>query len=113
LSEESSSAGKVRPGVAIRLIHHPGRSPAGSRPSTPTPAALRDVTAAYCALVQQAGRSDDDEPGESAGGNLAIELLAAGQAEDLPNPRRSGCFPYDGPDGRRRRRTPPSTAAWR
>jgi epsilon-lactone hydrolase len=56
-------------------------------PEHPHPAALQDVTTAYRALVEQAG---DAEPivvsGESAGGNLAIELLIADKAEGLTMP---------------------------
>jgi monoterpene epsilon-lactone hydrolase len=56
-------------------------------PEHPYPAALQDVTTAYRALVEQA---DDAEPivvsGESAGGNLAIELLIADKAEGLAMP---------------------------
>ncbi|HEX3514529.1 MAG TPA: alpha/beta hydrolase [Trebonia sp.] len=56
-------------------------------PEHPYPAALQDVTAAYRALVEQAGGADDVVvSGESAGGNLAIELLIAGKAEDLAMP---------------------------
>lgn len=56
-------------------------------PEHPYPAALRDVTAAYRALAEQAGSLDDVVvSGESAGGNLAIELLVAGKAERLPMP---------------------------
>jgi epsilon-lactone hydrolase len=48
-------------------------------PEYPYPAALQDVTAAYRALVEQAGGADHIVvSGESAGGNLAIELLIAG-----------------------------------
>jgi monoterpene epsilon-lactone hydrolase len=49
-------------------------------PEHPYPAALQDVTAAYRALLEQT-----DQPivvtGESAGGNLAIELLIAGKPD--------------------------------
>ncbi|HEY0719338.1 MAG TPA: alpha/beta hydrolase [Streptosporangiaceae bacterium] len=56
-------------------------------PEHPYPAALQDVTAAYRALTGQAGRADQIVvSGESAGGNLAIELLITGQAEGLPMP---------------------------
>ena len=56
-------------------------------PEHPYPAALQDVTAAYRALVEQAGGADHVVvSGESAGGNLAIELLIAGKAEGLPMP---------------------------
>jgi methylenetetrahydrofolate reductase (NADPH) len=58
-------------------------------PEHPYPAALQDVTAAYRALVEQASGADRVVvSGESAGGNLAIELLIAGKAEDLPVPAR-------------------------
>jgi acetyl esterase/lipase len=56
-------------------------------PEHPYPAALDDVTAAYRALAEQAGSSDPIVvSGESAGGNLAIELLIAGKAESLTMP---------------------------
>jgi monoterpene epsilon-lactone hydrolase len=56
-------------------------------PEHPYPAALDDVTAAYRALLEQAGNADHIVvSGESAGGNLAIELLIAGKAEDLTMP---------------------------
>ena len=56
-------------------------------PEHPYPAALQDVTAAYRALVEQAGSADHIVvSGESAGGNLAIELLIAGKAEGLTMP---------------------------
>jgi acetyl esterase/lipase len=56
-------------------------------PEHPYPAALQDVTAAYSALAGQAGRAGHlVVSGESAGGNLAIELLIARQKEGLPMP---------------------------
>jgi acetyl esterase/lipase len=56
-------------------------------PEHPYPAALQDVTAAYRALVEQAADGDHVVvSGESAGGNLAIELLIAGKADDLTMP---------------------------
>jgi len=56
-------------------------------PEHPYPAALQDVTDAYRALVEQAGGADCIVvSGESAGGNLAIELLVAGKAECLTMP---------------------------
>jgi len=56
-------------------------------PEHPYPAALQDVTAAYRALAGQAGSAGRIVvSGESAGGNLAIELLIAGQAEGLTMP---------------------------
>jgi acetyl esterase/lipase len=56
-------------------------------PERPYPAALQDVTAAYRALAEQAADGDHVVvSGESAGGNLAIELLIAGKAEDLTMP---------------------------
>jgi epsilon-lactone hydrolase len=56
-------------------------------PEHPYPAALQDVTAAYRALVDQAGAADRIVvSGESAGGNLAVELLVAGKAEGLTMP---------------------------
>ncbi|TVY98995.1 alpha/beta hydrolase [Trebonia kvetii] len=56
-------------------------------PEHPYPAALQDVTAAYRALAEQAGSAGRIVvSGESAGGNLAIELLIAGKAEGLTMP---------------------------
>jgi acetyl esterase/lipase len=55
-------------------------------PEHPYPAALQDVTAAYRALAGQAGAGHIVVSGESAGGNLAIELLIAGKAEGLMMP---------------------------
>jgi epsilon-lactone hydrolase len=56
-------------------------------PEHPYPAALQDVTAAYRALLEQADSADHVVvSGESAGGNLAIELLIAGKAQDLTMP---------------------------
>ena len=56
-------------------------------PEHPYPAALQDVTAAYRALAGQAGSADHFVvSGESAGGNLAIELLIAGKAQGLTMP---------------------------
>jgi len=56
-------------------------------PEHPYPAALQDVTAAYRALAGQAGSAGHIVvSGESAGGNLAIELLIAGKAEGLTMP---------------------------
>jgi epsilon-lactone hydrolase len=56
-------------------------------PEHPYPAALQDVTAAYRALLEQVGSADHIVvSGESAGGNLAVELLIAGKAEGLTMP---------------------------
>jgi acetyl esterase/lipase len=56
-------------------------------PEHPYPAALQDVTAAYRALAGQAGSAGRlVVSGESAGGNLAVELLLAGKKEDLTMP---------------------------
>jgi epsilon-lactone hydrolase len=60
-------------------------------PEHPYPAALQDITAAYRALLDQAGGAGDGAgdivvSGESAGGNLALELLIAGNGEDLTMP---------------------------
>jgi acetyl esterase/lipase len=56
-------------------------------PEHPYPAALQDITAAYNALLEQAGAPDHIVvSGESAGGNLAIELLISGKAEGLTMP---------------------------
>ena len=62
-------------------------------PEHPYPAALQDVTAAYRALLKQAGSADHIVvSGESAGGNLAIELLIAGKAEGLTMPAAALLF---------------------
>jgi monoterpene epsilon-lactone hydrolase len=56
-------------------------------PEHPYPAALYDVTAAYRALLEQAGSADHIVvSGESSGGNLAIELLIAVKADGLTMP---------------------------
>jgi acetyl esterase/lipase len=56
-------------------------------PEHPYPAALQDVTAAYRALAGPAGSPGHIVvSGESAGGNLATELLIAGKAEGLTMP---------------------------
>jgi len=62
-------------------------------PEHPYPAALQDVTAAYRALVEQADSADHIVvSGESAGGNLAIELLIAGKKEGLIMPAAALLF---------------------
>jgi len=62
-------------------------------PENPYPAAVADVTAAYRALLEQTGGADRVVvSGESAGGNLAIELLIAGKAEGLPMPAAAILF---------------------
>jgi monoterpene epsilon-lactone hydrolase len=62
-------------------------------PEHPYPAAVQDVTAAYRALVEQAGSADHVVvSGESAGGNLAIELLIAGKKEGLTMPAAALLF---------------------
>ena len=56
-------------------------------PEHPYPAALHDVMAAYRALVEQSGSADHVVvSGESAGGNLALELLIAEKAKGLTMP---------------------------
>jgi epsilon-lactone hydrolase len=56
-------------------------------PEHPYPAGLQDVTAAYRALLEQAGSAAHVVlSGESAGGNLAVELLIAGKAQGLTMP---------------------------
>jgi epsilon-lactone hydrolase len=56
-------------------------------PEHPYPAALEDVTAAYRALTGQPGSTDTVVvSGESAGGNLAVELLLAAKAQSLTMP---------------------------
>jgi monoterpene epsilon-lactone hydrolase len=56
-------------------------------PEHPYPAARQDVTAAYQALLEQVGGAGQIVvSGESAGGNLAVELLIAGKARGLTMP---------------------------
>jgi acetyl esterase/lipase len=62
-------------------------------PEAPYPAAIHDVTAAYRALLEELGGADGVVvTGESAGGNLAIELLVAGKAEALSMPAAVAVF---------------------
>jgi monoterpene epsilon-lactone hydrolase len=62
-------------------------------PENPYPAAVQDATAAYRALVEQTGGADRIVvSGESAGGNLAIELLIAARAEGLARPAAAVVF---------------------
>jgi epsilon-lactone hydrolase len=62
-------------------------------PEHPYPAALQDVTAVYQALLEQLG---DAAPivvsGESAGGNLAVELLISGLSVGLTMPAAAVLF---------------------
>lgn len=55
-------------------------------PEHPYPAALRDVTTAYRALLDRTVADRVVVSGESAGGNLAVELLVAGLADGLTMP---------------------------
>ncbi|MGI3781067.1 MAG: alpha/beta hydrolase [Janthinobacterium lividum] len=56
-------------------------------PEAPFPAAVDDVTAAYGALTDQLGDSSRIiVSGESAGGNLAVELLIASRASGVALP---------------------------
>jgi len=62
-------------------------------PEYPYPAALQDATAAYRALLEQVEGPDRViVSGESAGGNLAVELLIAGKSEALPMPAAALLF---------------------
>ncbi len=84
-----SAAGSV--GLASSLARKTGMRAvsAGYRlaPEHPYPAALEDVTAAYRALAGQPGRAGHlVVSGESAGGNLALELLLAAKAHGLTMP---------------------------
>ena len=84
-----SAAGSA--GLASALARKTGMRAvsAGYRlaPEHPYPAALQDVTAAYRALAGQAGSAGPIVvSGESAGGNLAIELLIAGHPQGLTMP---------------------------
>ena len=83
-----SAAGSV--GLASSLARKTGMRAVSAdyrlAPEHPYPAALQDVTAAYRALLEQADADHVVVWGESAGGNLAIELLIAGKAEGLMMP---------------------------
>ena len=83
-----SAAGSV--GLASSLARKTGMRAVSAdyrlAPEHPYPAALQDVTAAYRALLEQADADRVVVSGESAGGNLAIELLIAGKAEGLMMP---------------------------
>jgi acetyl esterase/lipase len=62
-------------------------------PESPYPAALEDATTAYRALLDRVGGAQEIiVSGESAGGNLAIELLIAGKTEALPMPAAALLF---------------------
>lgn len=62
-------------------------------PEHPYPAALQDVTAAYQALLQREGAGAQIVvSGESAGGNLALELLIAGKQRGLLMPAAAVLF---------------------
>ena len=62
-------------------------------PEHPFPAAVEDVTAAYHALLDQASaRTQIVVTGESAGGNLALELLIAGKQHGLEMPAALALF---------------------
>ncbi|WP_349902293.1 alpha/beta hydrolase [Parafrigoribacterium humi] len=61
-------------------------------PEHPFPAALGVVTTAYRALLAEVGSADVIVSGESAGGNLAVELLIAGKSESLPMPAAALLF---------------------
>jgi monoterpene epsilon-lactone hydrolase len=81
-----SSRGSV--GLASSLARKTGMSAVSIEyrlaPEDPYPAALDDVTAAYQALVEREGGAQNIVvSGESAGGNLAIELLIAGKERGL------------------------------
>lgn len=62
-------------------------------PEHPYPAALEDVTAAYRALLAREGSAGRIVvSGESAGGNLAVELLIAGKPRALSMPAAAVLF---------------------
>jgi acetyl esterase/lipase len=61
-------------------------------PENPYPAAVQDALAAYRALLSATGADRIVVSGESAGGNLAIELLIAAQAEGLAQPSAAVVF---------------------
>jgi len=61
-------------------------------PEHPFPAGLQDATAAYRALVADGGAESVIVSGESAGGNLAIEVVLAAKAAGLPLPAATVLF---------------------
>jgi epsilon-lactone hydrolase len=62
-------------------------------PEHPYPAALDDATAAYRALLEREGGPERIVvSGESAGGNLALELLIAAKQRGLPMPAAAALF---------------------
>lgn len=62
-------------------------------PEHPYPAALEDAAAVYRALLEREGGSDRIVvSGESAGGNLAVELLIAGKRAGLALPAAAVLF---------------------
>jgi epsilon-lactone hydrolase len=62
-------------------------------PEHPYPAAIQDVTAAYQALLEREGAGTQIVvTGESAGGNLAVELLIAGKEHGLEMPAALALF---------------------
>jgi len=84
-----SAAGSV--GLASALARKAGMSVVSVdyrlAPENPYPAALEDVTAAYRALLaREGGAGRIVVSGESAGGNLAVELLIAAKQADLSMP---------------------------
>jgi monoterpene epsilon-lactone hydrolase len=83
-----SAAGSV--GLASSLARKTGMRAVSAdyrlAPEHPYPAGLQDVTAAYRALAEQTDAGQVVVSGESAGGNLAIELLVVGQKEGLVMP---------------------------
>jgi acetyl esterase/lipase len=83
-----SAAGSV--GLVSDLIRRTGLRAATIdyrlAPEAPFPAALDDAIAAYEALVTEAGAERLIISGESAGGNLAVELLIAARTRGLPQP---------------------------
>ena len=61
-------------------------------PEHPYPAALHDVTAAYQALLERHSGAPIVVSGESAGGNLALELLIACKQRGLVTPAAAVLF---------------------
>ena len=62
-------------------------------PEHPYPAALHDVLAAYRALLDREGGAEHIVvTGESAGGNLAVEVLVAAVRETMPVPAAAVVF---------------------
>jgi epsilon-lactone hydrolase len=90
-----SAAGSV--GLAASLARRAGMGAVSIdyrlAPENPYPAALEDVTTAYRALIEREGGADGIVlSGESAGGNLVVELLIAARQAGLAMPAAALVF---------------------